>query len=88
MAVQSWRPTKQEMNPVSHLHTWYKHQLLESFWILITLYRHMARFLTQLSFHRVQEHPKRSSDEEVMTFSFKTGQFTMLTLETICDTRF
>ena len=25
-------------------------------------------FLTQWSFHRVQEHLKRSSDEEVMTF--------------------
>ena len=26
----------------------------------------MARILTQWAFHRVQEHPKRSSDEEVM----------------------
>ena len=25
-------------------------------------------FLTQWDFHRVQEHPKRSSDEGVMTF--------------------
>ena len=25
-------------------------------------------FLTQWDFHRVQEHPKRSSDERVMTF--------------------
>ena len=25
-------------------------------------------FLTQWAFHRVQEHPKRSSGEEVMTF--------------------
>ena len=25
-------------------------------------------FLTQWAFHRVQEHPKRSSDEGVMTF--------------------
>ena len=28
----------------------------------------MAGFLTQWDFHRVQEHPKRSSDEEAMTF--------------------
>ena len=28
----------------------------------------MDGFLTQWAFHRVQEHPKRSSDEEVMTF--------------------
>ena len=28
----------------------------------------MDGFLTQLAFHRVQEHPKQSSDEEVMTF--------------------
>ena len=40
------------------------------------------------SFHRVKEHPKRSSDEDVMAFSFKTSQFTLLTLETVCDTRF
>ena len=29
---------------------------------------YMARFLTQWAFHRVQEHTKRSSDEEVMIF--------------------
>ena len=29
---------------------------------------YMDGFFTQWSFHRVQEHPKRSSDEEVMTF--------------------
>ena len=29
---------------------------------------YMDGFLTQWSFHRVQEHPNRSSDEEVMTF--------------------
>ena len=28
----------------------------------------MDGFLTQWAFHRVQEHPKRSSDEGVMTF--------------------
>ena len=28
----------------------------------------MVRILTQLAFHRVQEHPKQSSDEEVMAF--------------------
>ena len=28
----------------------------------------MDVFLTQWAFHRVQEHSKRSSDEEVMTF--------------------
>ena len=28
----------------------------------------MDGFLTQWDFHRVQEHPKRSSDEGVMTF--------------------
>ena len=28
----------------------------------------MDGFLTQWAFHRVQEHPNRSSDEEVMTF--------------------
>ena len=28
----------------------------------------MDVFLTQFSFHRVQEHPNRSSNEEVMTF--------------------
>ena len=28
----------------------------------------MDGFLTQCYFHRVQEHPSRSSDEEVMTF--------------------
>ena len=28
----------------------------------------MYGFLTQWDFHRVQEHPNRSSDEEVMTF--------------------
>ena len=32
------------------------------------LQRHMNRILTQWDFHRVQEHPKRSSDEGVMTF--------------------
>ena len=32
------------------------------------LYRHMDGILTQWAFHRVQDHPKRSSDEEVMTF--------------------
>ena len=32
------------------------------------LHRHTNGILTQWSFHRVQEHPKRSSDEEVMTF--------------------
>ena len=43
----------------------------------------MARFLTQWAFHRVQEHSKQSSDEEVMAFLFQTGQFTLasLTLE-------
>ena len=30
--------------------------------------RHMNGILTQWDFHRVQEHPKRGSDEEVMTF--------------------
>ena len=29
---------------------------------------YMDGFLTQWDFHRVQEHPKRSLDEEVMTF--------------------
>ena len=29
---------------------------------------YMDGFLTQWAFHRVQEHSKRSSDEEVMTF--------------------
>ena len=29
---------------------------------------YMDGFLTQWDFYRVQEHPKRSSDEEVMTF--------------------
>ena len=29
---------------------------------------YMDGFLTQRAFHRVQEHPKQSSDEEVMTF--------------------
>ena len=28
----------------------------------------MDGFLTQWAFHRVQEHPNRSSDEEIMTF--------------------
>ena len=28
---------------------------------------YMGRFYTQISFHRVQEHLKRSSDEEIMT---------------------
>ena len=28
----------------------------------------MTVFFTQWSFHKVQEHPKRSSDEGVMTF--------------------
>ena len=28
----------------------------------------MDGFLTKWAFHRVQEHPNRSSDEEVMTF--------------------
>ena len=28
----------------------------------------MDEFLTQWAFHRVQEHPNRSSDEGVMTF--------------------
>ena len=28
----------------------------------------MDGFLTQWAFHRVQEHPNRSSNEEVMTF--------------------
>ena len=32
------------------------------------LHRNMAGILTQWAFHRVQEHPKQSSDEEVMTF--------------------
>ena len=32
------------------------------------LQRHLAGNLTQWAFHRVQEHPNRSSDEEVMTF--------------------
>ena len=32
------------------------------------LLRHMRGFLTQWSFHRVQEHSNRSSDEEDMTF--------------------
>ena len=33
----------------------------------------MDGFLTQWAFHRVQEHPNRSSDEEVMTFrSFRS----------------
>ena len=45
--------------------------------------QNMARFLTQWAFHRVQEHPKRSSDEEVMAFSFKTGQFTLHTPKTV-----
>ena len=30
--------------------------------------KNLDRNLTQWAFHRVQEHPKRSSDEEVMTF--------------------
>ena len=29
---------------------------------------YVAGFLTQWAYHRVQEYPKRSSDEEVMTF--------------------
>ena len=29
---------------------------------------YMDVFFTQWAFHRVQEHPKRSSNEEVMTF--------------------
>ena len=28
-------------------------------------------FLTQWDFHRVQVHPKRSSDEEIMTFEVR-----------------
>ena len=32
------------------------------------IHSHMDGILTQWVFHRVQEHPKRSSDEEVMTF--------------------
>ena len=32
------------------------------------IYIYIYGFLTQWAFHRVQEHPKRSSDEEVMTF--------------------
>ena len=51
-------------------------------------HRNMARFLTQWYFHRVQEHLKRSSEEEVMAFLFKTGQFTLLTMEIVCDIRF
>ena len=36
--------------------------------ITTALHRHMNGILTQWDFHRVQEHPKQSSDEEVMTF--------------------
>ena len=86
MVVRSWRKTKQEWTPMSHLHTWYKHQISARFWIPITLHMNISRFLTQWMFHRVQEHQKRSPDEEVMVFSFKTGQFTLLTLETVCGT--
>ena len=31
-------------------------------------HRNMVEIWTQWDFHRVQEHPKRSSDEEVMTY--------------------
>ena len=58
------------------------------FWTPTAFHRKMARFLTQWAFHRVPEHPKQSSDKEVMVFSFKTGQFTLLILEIVCDTRF
>ena len=33
-----------------------------------TLHSHISGILTQWAFHRVQEHSKRSSDEEVMTY--------------------
>ena len=54
------------MTIVSHLHTWYKHQLSKNLWTPISLHRHMDRLLTQCVFHRFQEHLKRSSDEEVI----------------------
>ena len=68
MVVQSWRHTIRNMTTVSHLHTWYKHQLSARLWTPIDLHRHMYRFLTQWAFHRVQEHPKQSSDKEVIAF--------------------
>ena len=40
----------------------YGHNMSSNF---INLY--MDGFYTQRDFHRVQEHPKRSSDEEIMT---------------------
>ena len=36
--------------------------------LIYHLMRHMNVFLTQWAFHRVQEHPNRSSDEGDMTF--------------------
>ena len=54
------------MTTVSHLHTLYKHQLSVRLWTPISLHMDMNRFLTQWDFHRVQEHTKRSSEEEVI----------------------
>ena len=66
MVVRIWRHTIRNMTTVSHLHTWYKHQLSARLWTPISLHIHMDRFLTQWAFHRVQEHPKQSSDEKVI----------------------
>ena len=67
MTYRSWRshvvrPSRAEL-------TWPSCPDLEGLGLTLTiLHRNTNRILTQWDFHRVQEHPKRSSDEEVMTY--------------------
>ena len=67
MTFQSWRS-----HVIKHRQadlTWQRFpDPSELFLTPTVLHRYINGILTQWAFHRVQEHPKRSSDEEVMTF--------------------
>ena len=67
MASRSWRSHVIKHNQADL--TWPRCPHLSELGLTPTvLHRYTNVILTQFFFHRVQEHPKRSSDEEVMTF--------------------
>ena len=67
MTFRSWR--SHVLKPSRADLTWPSYPDLAELGLTPTvLHRHMNVILTQWDFHRVKEHPKRSSDEGVMTF--------------------
>ena len=74
MTYRSWR--SYVVTPSRANRTW-PSSVLHLILTPTILHRYINGFLTQWAFHKVQEHPKWSSDEEVMTFqSWRSYVFT------------